>query len=189
MTSRPRRAGYVLMLAIVLLGLDTGLAIALTDRASQEFYLDRLGDTMRFASLAPPILRGGPPSPLREEVVRYDTTYGIAVAVVARDGHPVLASRAGIDVVLAAVPEPVDTALAGRPAPLTQIIWPWQDEPLVVAVPVIPDGDVAGAVVTISPTLSLRRQTGWRLAALSGVAALAVLGAVVLVGRPATRSG
>ena len=102
----------------------------MTDRASQDFYLDRLGDNVRFASLAPPVLRGGPLSPLREEVVRYDTTYGVAVAVVAHDGHPVLASRAGIEVVLAAVPESVDTALAGRPTPLTHIIRPWQDEPL-----------------------------------------------------------
>ena len=49
-----------------------------------------------------------------------------------------------------------------------------------VAVPVIPDGDVAGAVVTVSPTVSLRRNTGWRLAALFGLAALVVIGVLVL---------
>jgi hypothetical protein len=183
-----KRAGYVLLLATVLLGLDVGLAITMTDRASQQFYLDRLGDTVRFASLAPPVLRGGPLSPLREEVVRYDATYGIAVAVVARDGHPILASRAGIDAVLAAMPEPVDTALAGGPTRLTHIIWPWQDEPLLVAVPVTPDGEVTGAVVTVSSTVSLRRSMGWRLAVLFGFAALVVV-AVVLGARAAHACG
>jgi hypothetical protein len=187
--NRRLRAAAVLLLSTVLLGLDAGLAITMTDRASQEFYLDRLGDATRFASLAPPALRGGPLDPLRAELLRYDRTYGIAVAVVARDAHPVLASRAGIDVVLAAVPEPVETALAGQPTSLAHIIWPWQDEPLVVAVPVAADGEVAGAVVTISPTLSLRRRTAWRLAALFGVAALAVLGMVVLLARTATPFG
>jgi hypothetical protein len=57
-----------------------------------------------------------------------------------------------------------------------------------VAVPVIPDGDVAGAVVTVSPTVSLRRATGWRLAALFGLAALVVIGVLVLATRAASPS-
>src|SRR3712207_7213401 len=47
-------------------------------------------------------------------------------------------------------------------------VWPWVDEPLVVAVPMVKSGDVIGAVVTLSPTDRTRAAVlrGWGLIAL-----------------------
>jgi signal transduction histidine kinase len=177
---RRLRITYVSLLAAVLLGLDVPLATTLVAREAQAMFIDRLNDTARFAALAEPALaepalRAGRLAALRAELRQYDAMFGIAAAVVGRDGRLVLASRDGLDITAAAVRGPIDAALSDRHAGLQRTIWPWQDEPLVVAEPVGRGGEIIGAALTVSPTTVLRAGTGWRLAALAGLSALILL--------------
>ena len=63
---------------------------------------------------------------------------------------------------------------------------PWDDAPLVIAEPVLVDGEVRGAVVTVSPTAALREREleTWALIA---AAVLLALGLGVLVSLPVVR--
>ncbi|EDY42192.1 two-component system sensor kinase [Streptomyces sp. SPB074] len=80
-----------------------------------------------------------------------------------------------------------DEALNGRRSPDPEQVWPWQtDRRLVVASPVIRDGDVIAVVVTDSPTGALRSRTlqKWLLVVAGEGAAmlLAVAAALRLTG-------
>jgi signal transduction histidine kinase len=177
---RRLRITYVSLLAAVLLGLDIPLAFALTIRATQEMFIDRFSDTERFASQAEPALRTGLDDLLMAEIRQYDDLFGVAVVVVRRDGSPALVSRDGLDLTSPAVRPYLDAALTGRLTGLQQVVWPWRDDALVVALPVGRGGEVIGAVLTVSPTFTLRTATGWKLAALAGLS-----GVVLLVGTAA----
>jgi signal transduction histidine kinase len=171
---------YVTLLAAVLLGLDVPLAITLAARNAQTMFIDRQGDTARFASLAEPALRSGQTAALEAELAQYDAMFGIVAAVVARDGHLVLASRANVDVADAVVRDHIEAALSGQRSGFGAVIWPLGDEPLVVAEPVGSGGEIIGAVLTVSPTGTLHAVTWQSLAALAGVSV-----AVLLVGAAA----
>jgi len=165
---------YVTFLALVLLGLDIPLAITLAARNSQTMFIDRQGDTARFASLADPALRTGRTDLLEAELRQYDGMYHIAAAVVGRDGAQVLPSRDDLDINQPAVRERINAALSGRHTGLGEINWPWRTEPLVVAEPVGQGGDIIGAVVTISPSGPLHQLT-WRTWGLLAALSLLVL--------------
>jgi signal transduction histidine kinase len=160
---------YVGLLAVVVLGLAVPLALALAGRAAQSMYIDRLNDAARFTSLAEPAIRSDRTQTLQAELRRYDESFGIGAAVVGRDGAVRLASRPGVDVAGRAE---LDLALAGRQAGLQRTYWPWQSDPMVVAMPIDHDGEVIGAVITVSPTTALRLQTGRSLAILASVGLL-----------------
>ncbi|NEA42938.1 HAMP domain-containing sensor histidine kinase [Streptomyces sp. SID11385] len=76
-----------------------------------------------------------------------------------------------------------DEALNGRRSPDPEQVWPWQtSRRLIVASPVIRDGDVIAVVVTDSPTGALRSRTlqKWLLVAVGeGAAMLLALGAAL----------
>jgi signal transduction histidine kinase len=165
----------VSLLTTVLLGLTVPLATTLVTQAAQTMFIDRLNDTARFAALAEPALRTGRLAALGAELRQYDSMFGIAAAIVGRDGRLVLASRDGVDVTVAVIRGHLETALSDRHTGLQQAIWPWQDEPLVVAEPVGRGGEIIGAVLTVSPTAALRARTGSRLAVLAGLDALILL--------------
>jgi signal transduction histidine kinase len=148
------------------------LALALAGRAAQGMYIDRLSDAARFASLAEPAIRTGQTPTLQAELNRYDESFGIAVAVVGRDRGVRIASRPGLEV--ADRPE-LELALAGRQTGLQRSFWPWQPDPMVVTMPIDRDGEVIAAVITISPTTTLRQQTGQSLAVLASVGLLVLL--------------
>jgi signal transduction histidine kinase len=169
---RRLRMTYVGLLAVVLLGLAVPLAFALAGRAAQSMYIDRLNDTARFTSLAEPAIRTGRTETLQAELRRYDDSFGIGAAVIGRDGAVLLASRPGLDVVGRAE---LDLALAGRQVGLHGSFWPWQTDPMVVAMPIDRDGEVIGAVITVSPTTALRLQTGRSLAILASIGLLVLL--------------
>ena len=125
-------------------------------------FIDRAADTARFASLAEPALRTGRVEALAAELRAYDAMFGIAAVVVARDGRPVIASRPGLDLTSPAVErQRLAAALSGRRAGSAAVMWPWGDDPLVVAEPVGANGDVTGAVLTVSPRRPLNDAT-WR---------------------------
>lgn len=102
----------------------------------------------------------------------------------ARPAAPSIGTRAADRPVLAseAARAAYSEALNGRRSPDPEQVWPWERSRLVVASPVIRDGDVIAVVVTDSPTGQLRSRTlyGWLLvAAGEGAAMLLAVGAAL----------
>lgn len=147
----------------------------LASATQQGFYLDRLNDTTRFAALAQQAGSPADLAALRADLGRYDAVYGIAVAIVGRDGRPTLVSRSGITTDSPQLRARLASALAGRASEDSPIVWPWDERPLVVATPIVHAGDVTGAAVTISPTGRLHREV------LGGWAVIGLISALMLI--------
>jgi signal transduction histidine kinase len=160
------------LLAGVLLALGVPLAASQAAEEQQRVVVDRIDDTARFASLAQfaagDPAEDGPVSTigqLQDELERYYELYGIRAGVFHRDGRPLAvapvawqAPDAGLEGGAFA------EALAGRRSNGPPQIWPWDDgRRLVVASPVIRDGDVVAVMVTDSPTGPMRSRIlrGW----------------------------
>lgn len=184
---------YVLLLCMVLLALEVPLAVSLTNRETQRVLADRLADATRFGSLAAPAMRTGELESLTDELRRYHDLYGIGTMLVDQDQR-VLSVFGG------PVPDPeyaglaIRGALAGRQVGTPGTLWPWQEHPLVVAVPVSDGGAVLGTVLTVSPTARNRRAvvSAWLELGLVGLLAVAacVIAALRLASwvlRPVTR--
>ncbi|WP_447003596.1 ATP-binding protein [Saccharothrix isguenensis] len=174
------------LLVALVAALGVPLAFAVVQRESQETYLDRLGDAGRFASLAENALASGRLTALREELIRYDQLYGISAGLVRTDGTVVEASRQPFPLTDPRVEVGLEAAFGGYRGEADQSVWPWERVDLVVVEPVGRDSEVVAAVVTISPTDTLRsailRQ--WGLLALVGL--VPMLG-VVAVAWPMSR--
>ena len=185
---RTRLLGILLaLMACVLVALGLPLAISEASAEQQQLVVDRIDDTARFAALAQnPI--GQPSAPmapeqqrtLDTEVKRYYDVYDIRAGVFKLDGTPITAdpvSWANAD--SGASAQPFLEALDGRRSHDPAQAWPWQDgRRLVVASPVVWDGDVVAVVVTESPTGALGSRILHRWMLLAGGEAAAVLVAV-----------
>lgn len=176
------------LLAVVLLALGAPLGTSLASARTQQVFLDRLSDTSRFASIAQLDGSVAPNTVLSAELVRYDEVYGIAAAVLGRDGRVRVSSRPGLDPASygEAAEQRVRAALAGRRSDPAEPLWPWSSAPLLVAEPVVSGGDVVGVVVTVSPTGRARTDIA-RSWALLGLGELAALAVCVLLARQLTR--
>ena len=176
---------YVLLLALVLLALGVPLAVSLASRETERVLADRLADATRFAALAAPALRTGELDTLLDELRRYQELYGIGTVLVDQD-RQVIDSVGGPAAGERAAAAAVRGALAGRQVSDPGMLWPWQDGPLLVAVPVSDGGAVLGALVTASPTDRNRREVAgaWAWLGLGGL--LAVAACVVAALRLAT---
>jgi signal transduction histidine kinase len=184
---------YLLLLCMVLLALEVPLAVSLTNRETERILADRLADATRFASLAAPAMRTGDLESLTDELRRYHAVYGIGTMLVDQD-------RQVLSVFGRPATDPDGTgfairgALAGRQVGTPETLWPWQEHPLVVAVPVSDGGAVLGIVLTVSPTGHNRRAvvSAWLQLGLVGLLAVAacLIAAHRLAGwvlRPVTR--
>lgn len=191
----------IVLLAGVLLALGLPLAASLAASEQQRVIVDRIDDTARFASLAQsvaacPVTGGDVPrgvdeaerlATLRSELTRYHDLYGIRAGVFCRDTTALAAAPAGWgpgrDGRLRAA---FQEALAGRRSHDPAQVWPWQDDRLPVASPIVRDGDVVAVVVTDSPTGQMRSRVlrGWLLIGLgeAGAMLLAVAAAFGLTG-------
>lgn len=169
---------YLLLMTLVLLALETPLALTLASREADLVRADRLADATRFASLSRPVLRNGAVGAIREELGRYDELYGIGAAVVDRDRHPVVTSAR-----YELGPQPTEpalrAALAGQQYSSPEYVWPWRSASLVVAVPINDGGEALGMVIIVSPTTRVRSAVAGWWAALGGVGLLAVLACVI----------
>lgn len=176
---------YASLLLLVLAALEVPLAIAFAARGTQSLFIDQLNDTARFASLTEPALRTGEMVTLQAELTRYDDLYGIATAVIDRNGAIVLSSRGGLTLDATARLR-VRDALSGERSDSEDVVWPWRRAPMVVAEPVGLGGRVVAAVITVSPTDAVRGRTltRWAELAAAGLAALLVFG---LAAVPLTR--
>ncbi|GGP40804.1 sensor histidine kinase [Saccharothrix coeruleofusca] len=182
---RSRLLGIVLALVVLVLvgmGVPLGRGVAATEQ--QEMFLDRLTDTSRFASVAQQPIIHGRPDLLEPSLERYEQLYGIQVGLLGPDGR-VLVGSSELDLSPAPVRDAVDQALAGRLPATPELFMPWEDALLVLAEPVLVDGEVRGAVVTLSPTAKTRAEVAlwWLVITLGGLFALvlAVFAALPLV--------
>ena len=178
---RSRLAGtYLVLIALVLVALEVPFAITLAAGATQEMVLDRFVDAARFASLADPALRSGELVALTDEFRRYDDLYGIQAAVADRDGRLVATAGDLAAFQTPAVSERLAQALAGERVGAEGTIWPWDTDPLAVAVPVTRADEVVGAIITLSPTTGIRHdiERSWGMASGFGVLAGAAFGLV-----------
>ncbi|AJE42870.1 sensor histidine kinase [Streptomyces nodosus] len=187
----------IVLMAAVLLALGVPLAVSLAAAQQQRVVVDRIDDTARFAALAQ-FVTDRPSGPfagtvdergetLRKELAMYYSVYGIRAGVYYRDDVPM--ANAPNDWYLPEQGEGRDAfneALLGRRSHDPEQVWPWQRSRLVVASPVIRDGDVIAVVVTDSPTGDMRSriQHGWLLIVVGESAAmlLAVGAALRLTG-------
>nr|WP_203690344.1 HAMP domain-containing sensor histidine kinase [Streptomyces sp. SID12488] len=186
-------------MAAVLLALGIPLAISVAAAQQQTVVVDRIDDTARFAALAQFVTdrptgsrvkdvdtdeRG---ETLQRELESYYDVYGIRSGVFYRNDAPM--ANAPTDWYLPETGEVRDAfaeALLSRRSHDPQQVWPWQEHRLVVASPVIRDGDVVAVVVTDSPTGQMRSRTlhGWIVIGAGEIAAmlLAVGAALRLTG-------
>jgi signal transduction histidine kinase len=183
----------IVLMAAVLLALGIPLAGSLAAAEQQRVIVDRIDDTARFAALAQYTTErpGGSRvkvtderrDTLQQELDRYHDLYGIRAGVYGRnetttasapEGWVVPAEGEGRDA--------FDEALLGRRSHDPEQVWPWDRDRLVVASPVIRDGDVVAVVVTDSPTGRMRSEIlrGWLVIAGGLLAAmLLALGAAL----------
>ncbi|WP_329036339.1 HAMP domain-containing histidine kinase [Streptomyces sp. NBC_01725] len=192
----------IVLMAGVLLALGFPLAVSLAAAQQQGVVVDRIDDTARVAALAQFVSEGDVSdagtgtgtrsdergSMLEEELKRYHEVYGIRAGVFYRDGEAM--ARAPQDWTVPRTGEgrlAFQEALLGRRSDDPQQVWPWQTHGrLIVASPVVRDGDVVAVVVTDSPTGQMRSRTfqGWLYIAAGEAAAmlLAVGAAIRLTG-------
>jgi signal transduction histidine kinase len=142
---------YLALLALVLLALELPLAANVATTDTQQMVIDRNVDAARFASLADPALRTGATVTLTEDLRRYYDLYGIAAAVADRDGRLVTQTGDPAAFRTPQVRRWLTQALTGERVGAGRTIWPWQHDPLAIAVPVTTSGEVVGAVITLSP--------------------------------------
>lgn len=173
----------VVLMAGVLLAFGLPLGVSLAAAQQQRVVVDRIDDSARFAALAQFVVDAqGSGSTgvderqrtLADELARYQELYGIRVGIFYRDDNAMARAPGWWE--LPATGEgrlAFEEALAGRRSHDPPQVWPWQSNgKLLVASPVVLDGDVVAVVATESPTDLMRGRilTGWLLIA-SGLAA------------------
>ncbi|MDQ1015842.1 sensor histidine kinase [Streptomyces afghaniensis] len=164
----------IVLMAAVLLALGVPLAVSLAGAQQQKVVVDRIDDTARFAALAQ-FVTDSPAgtasafenerlATLSRELDSYYTVYGIRAGVFYRSGSAMAHAPAGWSLPKEGeVRDAFGEALLSRRSHDPRQVWPWQRRNLVVASPVIRDGDVVAVVVIDSPTGQLRSRTlhGW----------------------------
>ncbi|MGR4884851.1 ATP-binding protein [Streptomyces sp. LARHCF249] len=168
----------VVLMAGTLLALGFPLAVSLAAGQQQRVVVDRIDDSARFAALAQFVVNAeGSGSSgaderiatLQHELARYQELYGIRAGIFYRDDNAMARSPGWWQ-----LPESgegrraFEEALAGRRSHDPGQVWPWQTHgKLLVASPVVLDGDVVAVVATESPTDLMRGRIlrGWLLIA------------------------
>jgi signal transduction histidine kinase len=182
----------IVLMAAVLLALGIPLAVSVAAAQQQNVVVDRIDDTARFAALAqyvtdPPGESNERKDTLGVELASYYDVYGIRAGVFYRNRTPMAKAPWHFSLPDAGeVRQAFDEALLSRRSHDPKQVWPWQRNRLVVASPVIRDGDVVAVVVTDSPTGQMRSRTlhGWLVIGAGEIAAmlLAVGAALRLTG-------
>lgn len=170
-------------MTVVLVSLGVPLAGSIAANEARTVYVDRLADLALFASVVPSGSEVVDADAVTRDLRRYEELYGVAVAVVDTAGRTRFASRSRLPLDAPSARETVRTALAGRLSEGPARLWPWDSTPVPVAHPVVRDGDVVGAVVSVSPAAEARGRVLSRwlwLAALEGVA---LIGGALLANR------
>lgn len=170
----------IVLMAGVLLALGFPLAMSVAAAQQQRVVVDRIDDMARFAALAQFVTeRVGAgderQKTLEGELRSYHDVYGIRAGVFYRDGDAMARAPIGWELpVDGEGREAFQEALQGRRSHDPGQVWPWQRGRIVVASPVVRDGDVVAVVVTNSPTGEMRSRVlqGWLLIAAGEAAAM-----------------
>lgn len=166
------------LMMCVLLALGVPLAQSVAGQRQDTMFSDRLDDAQYAAALAGDNPPDNTPTALGSQLVRYHRLYGITIALVYRDGRST--TQGGEVHAAGAALGPLQDAWSGRHSADPAMIMPWDDEPMIVAVPVVRSGDVIGAMITVSPTDRLRTDIGWSWA-LIGAGELVALALCLLL--------
>ncbi|GGT47153.1 two-component sensor histidine kinase [Streptomyces atratus] len=172
----------IILMASVLLALGFPLAVSVAGAQQQRVVIDRIDDTARFAALAQFIAERTPGyderrRTLRSELDTYASVYGIRAGVFYRDDSAMAKAPVTWQLPIEGEGrEAFKEALLGRRSHDPPQVWPWQRGRVVVASPVVRDGDVVAVVVIDSPTSEMRARTlrGWLLIAAGEVVAMLV---------------
>ncbi|MER5872485.1 HAMP domain-containing sensor histidine kinase [Streptomyces sp. NPDC002044] len=177
----------VILMAGTLLALGFPLAVSLAAGQQQRVVVDRIDDSARFAALAQFVVdaEGSGASgaderraTLQLELVRYQELYGIRVGIFYRDDNAMARAPGWWELPAKGKGrEAFVEALAGRRSHDPPQVWPWQTHgKLLVASPVVLDGDVVAVVATESPTDQMRSRIlrGWLIIAAGLAAAMLV---------------
>ncbi|KUO03223.1 sensor histidine kinase [Streptomyces caeruleatus] len=182
----------IVLMAAVLLALGVPLAVSLASAHQQKVVVDRIDDTAYFAAIARPAADTATGSRddlriLSRELESYYEVYGIRAGVFLPDDTPL--ATGPTTWILPDTGEERDAfeeSLLSRRSHDPKQVWPWQRNRLVIASPVIRDGDVVAVVVTDSPTGQMRSRIlhGWLIigAGLTAAMLLAVGAALRLTG-------
>ncbi|MEU8629283.1 HAMP domain-containing sensor histidine kinase [Streptomyces sp. NPDC048669] len=172
----------IVLMASVLLALGFPLAVSVAAAQQQGVVIDRIDDTARFAALAQFITErthgyDERQRTLQTELETYDSVYGIRAGVFYRDDSAMAKAPASWRLPAEGEGrEAFKEALLGRRSHDPPQVWPWQNGRVVVASPVVRDGDVVAVVVIDSPTAQMRSDTlrGWLVIAAGEVVAMLV---------------
>ncbi|MFC8247239.1 sensor histidine kinase [Streptomyces chartreusis] len=172
----------IVLMAAVLLALGVPLGISLASAQQQNVVVDRIDDTAYFAAIARPAadVTSGSRDDLRilsRELESYYDVYGIRAGVFLPNDTPLAnGPTTWFLPETGEVREAFEESLLSRRSHDPKQVWPWQRGRLVVASPVIRDGDVVAVVVTDSPTGEMRSRilNGWLIIAGGLTAAMLV---------------
>ncbi|GHH26951.1 sensor histidine kinase [Streptomyces lanatus] len=159
----------IVLMAAVLLALGVPLAISTAAAQQQKVVVDRIDDTAYFAAIARPAAdtTTGSRDDLRilsRELESYYDVYGIRAGVFLPNDTPLAnGPTTWFLPETGEVRDAFEESLLSRRSHDPRQVWPWQRGRLVVASPVIRDGDVVAVVVTDSPTGQMRSRIlhGW----------------------------
>jgi signal transduction histidine kinase len=146
-------------MAAVLMALGVPLAIGVASAEQQKVVVDRIDDTAHFAALAQFVTGSSDErlETLESELASYYQVYGIRAGVFYDGDVPMATAPRGWFLPREGeVRDAFGEALLSRRSQDPKQVWPWQRGRLVVASPVIRDGDVVAVVVTDSPTGPMR---------------------------------
>lgn len=173
-------------MGVVLASLGVPLMSGIASDEARTLHTDRMADLSLFVSKVQfdPDDAAVEELALERDLRRYEDLYDVSVTVydAARvprfSGHENTAPQ-----ITPAQDAALDTALSGRLTEVWDQIQPWDSEPLVAAQPVVRDGDVVGAVVSVSPVDSAAGRVLQRWSILIALELIALVGAVALADR------
>ena len=175
-----------LLLGCVLAALSLPFARSLAAGRQQAMYVDRLQDTNQFAASAQQATTSVDQEALRGDLARYADLYGSTAAVISRGGTTWAVAGRLEQLEQGPVAERIRQARAGHQSVAPQTIWPWSDQPIVVAVPIVRADNVIAVAVTVSSTARLRASIGRDLGLLLAADLAAMVLLVALAARLAT---
>jgi signal transduction histidine kinase len=184
-----RRLLQFLVPLVVLLSVAAAVPLAsyVASSASRSLFVSRSNDADKFVDVSEAPLQTGDTGGLRDLAVRYDELYDTPVLIVDVDRVVVATSRSGMNVNQPPLKDALDKALRGGVPPEPDGLWPWRDEDMIVARPVVNDGQVLGAAVLVVPTGAARDQVTNRLLILIAMLVIGVAAVVAAIVHPISR--
>lgn len=172
----------------VLAALVVPLVAAYAEGRAVRLHEERLATATRFATLAGAPGLDSDPALLAADLARYDdVTATTRTFLLDTDGTVVAPPGTDLPTDVPGVERAVRRALGGAPTSPPDALWPWNDDPMVVATPIGRDAQVLGAVLLVEDTEAQRDAVARRMAVVAGAGAVVValvawLVAVPLVG-------